>query len=632
MQFVLSPYENGTTLIDFQGPKFSAHTKSVTVFVVDNSYSMNAAAEDLSDNSKERYGWSRLNVTQHAIQTMIATMGEDDWVCIIVFSNDARVQQAWIQCSDENRSSIIANVMSIKPEAATNFKAGLEKGFEQLLNPPADVTQGFLITHSVNFVFLTDGLPSEHFPPARGESGFPPLVDKLQGTLKESIGQKASMTTIAIGNDCNSKLLTSISKTFLHMPDPGSIAPFMVNLTARILATGCVERYALSHPVLCFDIMCKVPTYSKDPVDRIELGPVTFEQFRTILVEGDPGGLRLLVGDQELPISVTRAEPKSSDERLAIEMVRAEAVGLLRSSAISFTPEPVPMRTLVNRMQGNIRQTFEEEVLQGLDDLAKFRDWGRHYMLSIADAIEQQRRTNFRDVALSTYATSFEEQISNRAEDCFATLKPPEPALKAVVAMSLGVSTARVQTVTQMPDEFLRGGGCFGEHSIVNVFRDGQPVGQKRMSEVEKGDELMTALGYPVAVECVTFTPCPNGRAELVHLEEAYFTPWHPIRLESGEWKFANQLGDPKIMICDKVFNVVMKEKSAPPKIGNRYAAPLGHGIQEPVVEHFFWGDAVLTLLHKSPGYAIGFVELNMHASTLPVPPITTPLTTVAAY
>merc|ERR1712086_568011 len=108
----------------------------------------------------------------------------------------------------------------------------------------------------------------------------------------------------------------------------------------------------------------------------------------------------------------------------------------------------------------------------------------------------------------------------------------------------------------------------------------------------------MTALGYPVAVECVTFTPCPNGRAELVHLEEAYFTPWHPIRLESGEWKFANQLGDPKIMICDKVFNVVMKEKSAPPKIGNRYAAPLGHGIQEPVVEHFFWGDAVLTLLH----------------------------------
>lgn len=616
MQFVLSPYEDGTTLIDFQGPKSSTRTKSVTTFVVDNSGSMNTAAEDLSDDKKERYGWSRLNVTQHAIQTKIATMGDNDWVCIVVFSNDARVQQAWIQCSDANRTSIIANVMSIQPEGATNFKAGLEKGFEQLLNLPESVRRGDLLSHSLNLVFLTDGLPSEHFPPVRGESGFPPIVEKLQSVLKESIGQKASITTVAIGNDCNSKLLSSISKTFLHMPDPGSIAPFMVNLTARILATGCVDKFALSHPVLCFEAMCKVPAFSKDPVDRIELGPVTFDQFRTILVEGDPGCLRLLVGDHEIPIQVTRGEPRSSDDRLASEKVRAEAVELLRSSALSFAPDPAPMRALVGRMQGNMHETFEQEVLQGLDDGAKFRDWGRHYMLSIADAIEQQRRTNFRDLALSTYYSAFEEQISDRGEDCFTSLKPPEPALRSVVAASMGISTARVQTVTQMPDEFLRGGGCFGEDSVVDVFRGGQLVGKKRMGEVQKGDELMTSLGYTVAVECVTFTTCPNDRAELVRLGDAYFTSWHPIRLESGEWKFANELGDPRVMRCGHVFNVVMEEKSAPPKIGGHYAAPLGHGIREPVVEHFFWGGAVLRLLHDSPGYTLGYVELNVHASS----------------
>jgi len=621
MELVLTPYENGMTLLDFQGPKFTEHTPSVTSIVIDNSGSMSIAAEGLSDQTKERYGWSRLNVTQHAMQTMVATMKETDWVCVTVFSNDARVQQAWLTCADANKASIISNIMSIVPEGSTNFKAGLEKGFQQLLNVPDEVMTK-IGSHSVNLVFLTDGLPSEHFPPARGESGFPPIVERLQSDLCERIGQKASLTAVAIGNDCNSKLLTSISKTFLHMPDPGSIAPFMVNLTARILAIGCVEGRALSHPVLCFDTVCKVPAVSKDVVDRIELGPVTFEQVRTIYVQGHPGNVRLLVGDRDVRIAVTQLEAKTPDERLATESTRAEAIELLRSFS-RFSVNAAPMRALVERMQGPIGETFAQEVMQALEDGAKFQDWGRHYVLTIADALEQQRRTNFRDVALSHYASGVEEQIANRAEDAFASLTPPEPALRAVVAASPRMNhtpaRAAAPVPTQMPDEFLRGGGCFGERSRVDVYRDGQFVEQKLMVDVRKGDELMTVSGTPVAVECVTFTSCPNGRAELVRLGDAYFTPWHPIRVQDGDWKFANQLADTDVCACANVFNVVMEVKSAPPKIGDRYAAPLGHGIRAPVVEHPFWGCAVLGVLQQSPGYRHGVVELpaDAHPSAL---------------
>jgi len=183
-----------------------------------------------------------------------------------------------------------------------------------------------------------------------------------------------------------------------------------------------------------------------------------------------------------------------------------------------------------------------------------------------------------------------------------------------------------------MPEEFMRGGGCFGERSLVDVFLGGELLGRKRMNEVTKGDELMTAHGHPVPVECVTFTSCLNGRAELVRLGDSYFTPWHPIRLETGEWKFANQLGKSEVMACKNVFNVVMNVKCAPPKIGDHYAAPLGHGIQEPVVDHPFWGGAVLAVLQDSPGYTIGLVELDVHVSSRSAPPFAPSRSIVSAY
>ena len=38
------------------------------------------------------------------------------------------------------------------------------------------------------------------------------------------------LTTIGLGNQLDSELLLQMSNTFLHMPDPGSVGPFMVNL------------------------------------------------------------------------------------------------------------------------------------------------------------------------------------------------------------------------------------------------------------------------------------------------------------------------------------------------------------------------------------------------------------------
>ena len=47
-----------------------------------------------------------------------------------------------------------------------------------------------------------------------------------------------NLVAIGLGNDLDSRLLSGLSDQFLHIPDPGSVGPFMVNLLAATRATA----------------------------------------------------------------------------------------------------------------------------------------------------------------------------------------------------------------------------------------------------------------------------------------------------------------------------------------------------------------------------------------------------------
>merc|ERR1719321_400915 len=67
-----------------------------------------------------------------------------------------------------------------------------------------------------------------------------PLVNTLSKGLGKKRGDAAKpvVTTIGIGFQLDSELLTKMSSTFLHMPDPGQIGPFIVNLLAAVRSTA----------------------------------------------------------------------------------------------------------------------------------------------------------------------------------------------------------------------------------------------------------------------------------------------------------------------------------------------------------------------------------------------------------
>lgn len=216
----------------------------------------------------------------------------------------------------------------------------------------------------------------------------------------------------------------------------------------------------------------------------------------------------------------------------------------------------------------------------------------------------------------------FEEE-SNKAEMRFATLAPPEPSLlrpqPVAPVPSYGGATPAPMTATAppprptaLPDEFMRGGGCFAPEAQVQLVGTDGALRPARVCDVRMGDVLLADGGRPVAVRCVVLTECAGGRALLTRLPNGTeLTEWHPLRDAAGRWRFPHMLGTQVVRRLTHVYNFVLAERRAAVLVGGVPCAALGHGLDEPVVAHPYWGtDAVLRDLASRPGWDEGCVRL----------------------
>ena len=331
-------------------------------------------------------------------------------------------------------------------------------------------------------------------------------------------------------------------------------------------------------------------------------------------------------------------------------------------------PPTLLERTTALLADGPLKETLTAEALLATQP-AKFRAWGRHYLTTLPQMLRAERRSNFRDACLQHFGRDasgreamFEEE-SGAAEMTFATLKAPEPSLLQPQQPPVGVPFAAGAAVTGLPaptaqpaqrlhvlpDEFMRGGGCFAPESLVSkVVKVGRRVGRRaldaghapraaeaaeaeaaeaegaeaeeeaevlvRMDAVRAGDLLRTADGGAARVRCVVVTECEGGRAELVALPGAgacELTSWHPVRdAASGAWRFPCTMGTPRVRACAHVFNLVL-DRHHVLRVGGAACVTLGHGLRGDVVGHAYWGGAVLADLSRQPGWRQGLVLLR---------------------
>ena len=73
-------------------PNFEAG-KGAYCFVIDVSGSMNAAAQITTDDGdKVNHGWSQLDIAKHSTNTFISSLGDEDFICVVTYSDGANVR------------------------------------------------------------------------------------------------------------------------------------------------------------------------------------------------------------------------------------------------------------------------------------------------------------------------------------------------------------------------------------------------------------------------------------------------------------------------------------------------------------------------------------------------------------
>lgn len=608
--------------------------KGLYSIVIDNSGSMNSAATTVNDDGdKVDHGWSLLDITKHSTSTFIMSMGDDDYISLTVYSSTATVMAGWTKCTSYGRDLLMDIVKGIRIDGATNMVAGLTKGLEQFRVPPQEVKPE---EYNSVLIFTTDGIPTNCYHPVRGIPGYKLLVNNF---LKSHDGY-ISVYTVGLGSQLNSMLLTDIccnTGEFLHLSDPGCVGPFMVNLVAQCRSVSCLPGSKEPSTNMWLRLegnVVEVPGY-EGMLGNME-GDVIVP-LRTVLhdIPRDvaftyTGEVRVALyhsgrGGQLVRVETMCDTSENGNLDVELQWIRQSVVKYLmtihgsdswretlRTPIDNIVDELVGHREVmgINPALDDIWKTLVNELTLGLSTSQNFTGWGRHYMRSLEGNLRRGVRTNFRDFILQRYSLDargepgFFDVECEKSEEIFSRLPAPTPSLIDSIRAS---PTPLLHTI--LPDEFMRGGGCFAPECTVDRW-NGAEFETIAMGDVRPHDELRTARGK-AEVRCVVKTMCPGGRAEVVRLGGLRLTAWHPVWLgRMGKWVFPCTLGTKVVEHCEWVYNFVMHIDPVV-EVSGTYVVTLGHQMMGPVVQHSYWGIEVISDLEKKLGWASGYVVLQ---------------------
>lgn len=578
-------------------------------------------------------GWSQLDIAKHACSTYIQALRDPDFLSIVVYSNSARRHIGWTSCSPDGKKMLQRAVKQLQAEGTTNLRDGIALGIASFDDLTAVVCETEQQEYARMLVVLTDGMPTSSFTPRGG------YVDFVSGLLDETRTRNSRpiLASIGLGNTLDSDLLTSYSDFFLHIPDPGSVGPFMVNLLANTQSMAKIvprgDPQAATNTTIVLEparLVRSVPGYSvrlDDGKAFVNMGSLNYDQPRHLLIlqhVSAGAALRATFKVCDVPIATevaVEADDAAFMNDLHREVERAAAVCCLQicNGTASF-PNPIHSilpnwddTEMMNHLVGllgdtPLRATLKDQGLLALEQ-DKRSVWGRHYLHTLPQMLRSERRSNFRDTCLACFGhdaagrQALFERMSNAAELIFAALPPPEPSIRR---------NGHRPTYSCMPDEFMRGGGCFGPHSIVQVLKNEQ-VEERTVDSVFSGDYLKVADGGYARVMCVVVHQYTAPGVRLMCVGSLAITDWHPV-YQRNSWHFPAVAGTPMDEHVHTVYNFVLARNHIL-LVNGIFAVTLGHGLCAPVARHFFWGTgAVIEQLRARDGWKDGRVVITSDA------------------
>jgi hypothetical protein len=585
------------------------------ICVIDISGSMDSPAYIQQDGKQKDVGFTILDITKHALLTIIESMNPDDKISIITFSNDAEVLTPLVNITNTNKGYIKTLVSNLRTKGATNMWAGLNLALQQISEDNNSLK---------NIMFLTDGIPTTHMLPPRG------LINTLErkiDQIKEINLVSPNIYTYGFGQNLDTDVLVNIAKigngNFSYIPDSGFVGTIFMHSLAYI-KTQIANNLYIDLSYLSGNIKNKIEFIGyKLENDKIKLSSMHYGLNKKLVFKINENDLNL-INDNIICISLiyntitneNRICQKGFDKNITInydnnllfrELTRLELINLLDNNDYDKIKTDINnFKMKYCNIDNDIMQDFNSQIILAINN-NYYSKWGKNYIKSFISAHYNERCNNFKDTSVQNYGGKLFNKIKDEIDDIFTNLPAPTPSNSYNDQyVDNTKSYNRQQTFAQSFNNC--NNGCF--HESANVLTDNNKT--KKIKDISKGDYVIGKNNCKSKVVCVVKYKCNNNKSDMVKINnELIITPYHPI-LENNEWVFPMSLGKITEYECEYVYNLVL-DSNHTVNIDSTICVTLGHNISENfVVSHNYFGtNKVINDLEKFERYNDGIVVLD---------------------
>ncbi len=623
--------DSSSLFVRVKATEESKRKPSVFVFVIDVSGSMNTEAS--VETKGESDGFTRLDLVKHSVRTVIEVLGDSDSICLITFSDDAKVVLDITKTNAAGKARAIQVLENIKTEGMTNIWDGLRVALlnvEKVTDPNVNIS----------VVLLTDGEPNQN--PPRG------IIPTLSSAIESrKINQAFTINTFGYGYSLDSKLLTGISAcgagSYGYIPDSSMVGTIFVNYLSNVLAT-CLSNSSIRFT--CDD--SNVTISSQFTGEHI--GSIIFDQPRELvynvsgLTKPTNVKIELIVSKDVITSYEFTICPKTynMDSSCVPSAIRYKII-----ETISNCIEKVESTNNIGQVNGIVKQFYDDisvtaglimaqsdtEKIQGfLQDYYSsqthnggqieyafsrsdwFSKWGKHFLRSIMNAYLNQQCNNFKDPGVQHFAGNLFNSIREIADDAFCMLPAPKPSRKSYSYGNQYSSGSRTTTAgpTNMSAYYDRSGGCFDGDGYVTMYNEILGDYYEQVKLLKPGQTVRTIINGQLTtttIRCIVKSKVPNGVMQMCNIGNMLITPWHPVLV--GSWAFPINLVESKPVQINYIYNIVL-ESGHVLFINACPVVTLGHNFTGQVVAHPYYGSQqIIQDLSQMDGWNEGFIQLD---------------------
>ena len=571
--------------VSIEPKKIQSRKPLLLISMIDVSGSMSCAASDLKNNNEEG-GFTRLALVKHSLKTVVSTLSENDKMCLITFSDKAKMELEATNVDDLGKKKIFEKIEKMHANGCTNIWDSLRLAIE--------VTKRFE-NYNTCLMLFTDGEPNIN----------PPLgiVHSLKELITGIKNVNFTISTFAFGYNVDSELMEEIAQVgngiYGYCPDCTMVGTIFVNFMANILNTiestvkidvknknlnkifeigglysGMARHLGFILKKMNFketDISLYLGSNKKNEIKGIDLGEnndeIMDQYFRFRLIK--------------LLEEIISSKNNNYDKNLKNVQDLYDEINKIENKT-EFMNNLLIDLIHENENHGQVEKAIKPEY---------FKKWGLNYLLSFLRFHLTEQCGNFKDQTLKKYSNPVFEKLQKVGNKIFISLPAPENDYNK----GQNISQANF---TQMC--YNAYGGCFTGNAFVELKN-----GKKQVKNLRKGDKLINGD----EVVCVVENKI-NRMENVVCINDVCFSLYHPIEIE-GKWVFPCEHFKVQKKFIDSWFNLVLKNKHEVMLNGTK-AITLGHNRKEGILKHPYFGTRkVIDALMKYNTYQTGFISTS---------------------